>query len=263
MNLPHAPNENRVDNALTSAECETRRCRNTRRLLVINRDLEGISNLDLNEARLDREWDRLPSPGTRDAEIFWLTRARIMELALICAGNYADNCESRAAGDFLANPRCIKVHLKGISEPIVKERHSPLSVQLADYIDSDLNPACVLRNIAIAEIKKEPLLVQMYDSLKGSDRIASDYLLSVQFRMKRMVDAIGFLSAWKIRDSADLHERLQSADSMARAFVESNLCRFDRKLFDALGGDILRISENPDYKSGFIKDSPPSTLSCN
>lgn len=45
--------------------------------------------------------------------IFWLTLARITELAIYQAGVYADACEFAAAGDLLVNPRCITIHLKG------------------------------------------------------------------------------------------------------------------------------------------------------
>lgn len=53
--------------------------------------------------------------------IYWLTYARLFELALLCAGNYADHFEFAAAGDLLVNPRLILIHLKSGRSVVKKD----------------------------------------------------------------------------------------------------------------------------------------------
>ncbi len=257
MNLSHIPREYTAVRIFRGTEKEMPYIRNIQRVGAFNKRLERMQIWELNEDSLACERNRLQSLFPCDRRLYWLAWARLMELGLICGGNYADNCEFEAAGDLLVNPRCVHIYLEGASEPVLKKRHIPLSEQTGFDLPDGLNLAGLLRDCTITEIKEKPLLVDLYEALKDSGRIASDYLLSVQFRMKRMADALGFLSAWNIQDSAALQKRLQKADPMLRAFVESNLCRFDRKLFFTIGREIFNMIENPDYQSGFICNPQP------
>jgi len=258
MNLPHIPQEYIAVSTFRGVDREIPYIRNVQQVGAFNISLEQRQIWDLNEESLVRDRDRLQSLLPCDRRLYWLTWARLMELGLICGGNYVDNCEFEAAGDLLVNPRCVHIHLKGVSEPVLKKRHIRLSEQTGFETPGGLNLAGLLRDCTITEIREKPLLVHLYDALKDSGRIASDYLLSVQFRMKRMADTVGFLSAWKIQDSAALQTRLQKSDPMLRSFVESNLCRFDRKLFFMIGRDVSKMLEDPDYQSGFICNSQPA-----
>ena len=65
------------------------------------------------------------------------TRARLHEFLLfVCAANYADNCEFKAVGDLMFNPRLMLVQVTGFRAPIIKARHTPLTDQFADKAET-------------------------------------------------------------------------------------------------------------------------------
>ena len=92
-----------------------------------NRKLDDDAGSLPNEASIEKRLDELMKMRIIDLRLFWLTIARIAELALKQAGDYADNCEFQAAGDVLVNPRRIDIYLNGWAEPIVKHRHGALN----------------------------------------------------------------------------------------------------------------------------------------
>jgi len=93
-------------------------------LLDYNLCLNDCVAYELNEKFIESKIDELDE--IQDSGfIYQLTQARITELALICAGNYADNFELTAAGDLLANPRCIRVHINGVKTPVNKKNQHP------------------------------------------------------------------------------------------------------------------------------------------
>ena len=102
-------------------------------LLAYNRSLEEdalVSRLD--ERFLEQRISQLQRITLFREEVYWLTVARINELAFLCAGNYADNLQFTAAGDLLENPRLILVHIKDSPRPVVKIRHSKMTEQFKD-----------------------------------------------------------------------------------------------------------------------------------
>jgi hypothetical protein len=102
-------------------------------LLEFNSDLDGNAQLSrLNEKYLEQRMEALDKhiPVCRGA--YELTRARLHELLLLCVANYANNCEYGAVGDLMFNPRLTLVHVRGRHEPVVKDRHDPLSKQFRD-----------------------------------------------------------------------------------------------------------------------------------
>ena len=64
----------------------------------------------VNEGRIEDWLDELEMQNNEKNPVYWLLLVRLNELALLCAGNYADNCEFSAAGDLLLNPRKMMVH---------------------------------------------------------------------------------------------------------------------------------------------------------
>jgi hypothetical protein len=92
-------------------------------LLNFNDQLDEKSNVfSLNEGALEGLIDRLDSLVSNKEEMYWLTLARITELVLLCAGNYANNGEFGLMGDLLLNPRLVLIHIRGQHRPIVKKR---------------------------------------------------------------------------------------------------------------------------------------------
>lgn len=207
------------------------------RLLQFNEQMERTAALPLNETDLERLVAGLPPLSADHPRTYWLTAARIMELALICAGDYADGCEFEAAGDLLVNPRAIEIQVQGISTPIRKNRHVKLSDQLSGWI-GDADPVQWLTENTRPRMLRHPLLPELRDWLKTSGIFAPAYLHSIDDRMRRIADAIAFLSAGSFRDSLDLFHQARTMGPAAASMLESHLCRFDRAAFDAMGDAI-------------------------
>ena len=222
-------------------------------LIAYHTDLErevcaGRINESFLKHRLDELEERWPF---RDV-LYWLSVARINELALYCAGNYADSLEFSAAGDLLVNPRLILVYTRNQVVPFKKDRHVPLTVQFAAEEAADPEVRRWLRDNAVVHVKEKPLLHHLYEQLKSSGCIAQHYLFSAENRMKRIAQTIGFLAAWKVSDRCELIRRLASISKEERSFITENLCRFSTELFDELGHEIYRVMGDRHYKSKFF-----------
>lgn len=59
--------------------------------------------------------------------------------------------------------------------------------------------------------------------------------------MGQVADTMAFLIAWRVEDAVEFHRRMVSMDPHDRAFIESNLCRFDTERFMAMYTDIQAI----------------------
>ena len=109
----------------------------TERLWLYNRNLDNESHVGLlHEAVFEEKLRELEWIGRDRDHIYWLTLARLNELVLLCAGNYADSGEITAVGDLLVNPRLIVIHIKKRSQPVVKERHTALTQQFAHVAEN-------------------------------------------------------------------------------------------------------------------------------
>jgi hypothetical protein len=212
------------------------------RLLAFNEQMERTAALPLNETDLERLVASLPPLSADYPRKYWLTAARIMELALLCAGDYADGCEFEAAGDLLVNPRAIDIQVRDISTPIRKDRHARLSDQLSGWI-GDADPVRWLAENARPRILRQPLLPELREWMGTAEIFAPAYLHSIDNRMRRIADAIAFLSAGSIADASDLFHRTRAMGPEAASLLESHLCRFDRAAFDAMGDAIRWLSD--------------------
>ena len=227
----------------------------TERILMdFNDMLEDVSSaMSLNEECLEQMVRELEEIGPINAEPYWLTLARLNELTLLCAGNYADNLEFTAAGDLLVNPRCIQVHIKNRIRPVIKKRHSKITDQFRNEANTRGEIIQWLKKETLLEIKKEPLLPYLYESLKNSGYMSREYLLSIDSRMKQIADVIVLLWSLHLSDSHDFHQWLQYTSQSEREFINSRLCNFDMRTFYDLGHDIHRIIRHEGYKSKFLE----------
>ena len=211
-------------------------------LIKLNRKLDSACTPHLiNEAFIAAFHSRMIRyTGPKDV-YYWLTYARITEAALLCAGNYADNCEFSAAGDLLANPRCIDVYNLKSGEPAVKCRHGSMSGQFKP----ENMPERRFRDDFAAHFKmriSEPaLLPRMYGILEHAGVFSEDYVASVNERMKKIADTIAFLSAWPVENRIELQERMASAPPDSKRFIEGHLCHFNPLAFEALGAELLAL----------------------
>ncbi|MDY6791034.1 MAG: hypothetical protein SWH54_07185 [Thermodesulfobacteriota bacterium] len=206
----------------------------------------------VNESRIEEWLDELEMQNDEKNPAYWLLLVRLNELALLCAGNYADNCEFSAAGDLLLNPRKIKVHFNDTKPSVIKKRHCSLSKQFGKEGQPREYVLQRLADKATIETKRPPLLPQLFRKMQYSGRVSLSYLDLANTRMKRIAETIGFLSSWQIFDATDLYRRISGATPEARGFVESNLCRFKNDLFFDVGNDVRRVASDPKYRSDFL-----------
>lgn len=214
----------------------------------LSRDAAGLPN----EAFLDQALEMAQDLEIADPRVFWLTIARIAEIAIKLAGDYADSCEFQAAGDLLVNPRRIDVYQRGNTAIIQKDRHCGLSEQFAAIIGSE-NPVTWLKRETHLQIKSEALLPHLKGILKSSRYMTAEYVYGFETRMCRVSDTIAFLSAWKVTDNRELFKRIQHTSSTEQALIVGNLCYFDDRFFVEMGENIESIILCGEDQSRFLK----------
>ena len=215
-------------------------------------------NEDFIEAKLF-ELEQLEPDCPESVEIYWPTFARLFELALLCAGNYADHFEFAAAGDLLVNPRLILIHFKSGCKAVKKDRHRKLTDQFR-YVAGE-REAIVrwLKEKTVPEIVERPLLVHMNEEMARSGYLSEEYLALAERRMERIADTIGFLASWHPADARSFYLQVQCASPSEKSFIESNLCRFDKGIFLELGRDVRKVAADPYQESRFVRHH---TLHC-
>ena len=169
---------------------------------------------------------------------YWLTLARINELALLCAENYANNGEFSLVGDLLLNPRLVLVHVPGSKEAIPKERHTPLSVQFKEAGGDLREIRNWLKTKTLVELRTEALLPALCKRLAHSGRLDLEYLDAVEQRKRRIADLLGFLASGGIRDNMSLLAWLNVASPADRTMMETSFCPIDFGWFFELGRQV-------------------------
>jgi hypothetical protein len=234
-------------------------------ILLFNLKLDCISRTSrLNESIIENLLAQLNRHRDGDTDVYWLTVARINELALLCAGTYADNCEFRLVGDLLLNPRRVLIHVRGSLRPVTKIRHRGLTEQFRHVADSPLEVIEWLKRETLQEIKEEALLPSLYGLLSSSGRMEKRYLDSVTERKTRIAALSGFLASSGFEDGADIHRWMKNAGPADRRMVDSMLCRFDCGIFFEMGEDIRRMagsySEGSRFLSGAMVPGDPGRV---
>ena len=224
-------------------------------IFAINEDLEQTgSPLLLTEKTVESCWSRA-TQLEGDSTSRWLLLIRVAEAALLCAGNYADNCEFRAAGDFLVNPREIVIRSRCGGHAAIKKRHGRLSEQFGfTWGDQSTSTHRFPAGVAL-EITQPPLLPLMTRTLKESGRVASPFIRRLEEGQCRIADALAFMSGWCIEDSVEFWRRLKASSPSERAFAESCMCRFDARVFYRIGDELQRSLTRSDYRSSFLSES--------
>lgn len=204
-------------------------------LAVINRRLDQTAVPHaINESFLEEILDGIQAVGSPQDAVYWLSLARLTEAALLCAGHYADNCEFRAAGDLLVNPRKIRVQVPGRGPSFIKTRHGRLTDQLAQRFAGTAGGPVDKREAA-CEIVAPALLPDLYRRLATSGYFTREYLDHVEACLTAVSATIAFLAAWPVAANEQLHQQLQEGSVAQRDFVEAHLCRFDTTWFWLLG----------------------------
>jgi hypothetical protein len=246
--------EEKHPHSMTGREVPLPRCQDEADFISnFNLKLESLSRVsDLNERVIEDLLVQVNGHLDFYDDLYWLTLARINELALLCAGNYADLCEYRLVGDLLLNPRRILIHVQGSRQPITKIRHMGLGEQFRHVADSPLGVMHWLKRKTSLEIREKALLPHLYDLLEDSGRLSKRYLDLVSERKTRIASVTGFLASSGFKDGADLHGWMKRADPADRNLMEAMLCRFDLDVFFELGEEIRLLSKDPARKSRYL-----------
>ena len=221
--------------------------------------LDSRLNEDYLVQRLQRLWE-LPPVENR---VFWLGLARLNELALLCAGTYADACEFSAAGDLLLNPRLILIHIKGRLEPLVKNRHQALTRQMAPLAPANRNIINWIKENTRLEVRRQALLPHIMDMLTRSGCLGRTYLDSAKARCDRIAGTISLLNANRITGPAELCAALVGMSPGERAELKQDMCFFDRRIFSALGREMHQIMHYGQVNSKYTigNGADPSEIS--
>lgn len=208
--------------------------------LAFNRQLDREADGLPNEAVIEGWLADMAAIDVTDQRVYWLTTARITELTLKQAGDYADCGEYRAAGDLLANPRSVDVYVRGWPTPVTKQRHMALSRQFAPVI-GDADPVAWLTRETLIHIRQVALLPHLKASLQSSGFIAPTYIADLERRMAQVADTLAFLAAWQVTDSTALVRRMQTASPADRELLQARSCGFDVAQYHALGEAIANV----------------------
>ena len=220
---------------------------------MLNAELDNLKLPHLiNEASIERFLTRLEDSVPSNQSSYWLVLARIFELALFCSGHYVDNGEFSAAGDLLVNPRKVLIRQKGHPHSLVKQRHGRISDQLNIAGRCEKHFFLLLKREVAVEVAQSAILPHLFGRMQDSQKIATWYLQHASERMKKVADAIGFLSAWSLSGFEDFHKRMREASPKTRRFVNDNMCGFDTRCFERLGREIWKLIKNSNETSEFV-----------
>jgi hypothetical protein len=147
----------------------------------------------------------------------------------------------------------VDIYIRGKKNPVKKNRHGSISSQLAGLMGDD-DPMDWLKRNTLPSIRKQALLPALYEELKLSGILASDYLESIMQRMNQLSNTVTFLSAWQINNAIELNRKFEISSSSTRAFLANNLCRFDLTVFHEIERDIVGISKGENACRFFRKD---------
>ena len=206
----------------------------------------------VNETSLVAYRDMVCREGNAAAACYWLLMARLAELALLCAGYYADCGEVTAAGDLLFNPQRIDVHVRGKRQPIVKDRHRPLSEQLnaggAPY------PEFInwFHHNAITRVMEPALIPDLLSRLTHSGWISAAFLDAYQARMAQVADAMRFGPCATGLRAPPGQPAFRAGRSSDGDWRQVHHCRFKTTCYRRLGHDIEQTWHDAAYRSPFM-----------
>jgi len=223
-------------------------------ILEFNQTMEEKAAVhNLNEEVLVHLLKLLDDASFVKGSLYWLSLARINELAILCAGNYAENCEFALVGDLLVNPRLVLIHVRGRRQPIVKKRHVPLTKQFSHIAIGRRGVAEWLKTQTIVETRRQALLPHLLGCMKNSGLFSESYMISIKTRESRVADLSVYLACQRFENQSSVVKWLREASPVDRDFMKSNLCRFDFKLFDLLGEHIEQTVNDVTFESTFLK----------
>jgi hypothetical protein len=206
----------------------------------------------VNETSLVAYRDMVCREGNAAAACYWLLMARLAELALLCAGYYADCGAVTAAGDLLFNPRRIDVYVRGRHQPIAKDRHRPLSEQLNDGGRPYPDFINWFHHNAITRVMAPALIPDFLTRLTHSGWISEAFLDAYQARMAQVADAMRFGSCATVLRAPIGESTLRAGRSSDGDFRQDHHCCFETTCYRRLGHDIEQTWHDATYCSPYL-----------
>ena len=210
------------------------------------------SLLNLNEDFLAQQFEILMAAPPKSEDLYALYLARLSELALYCAGRYADGGEIPAAGNLLINPRQVLVHIRGQRSPVLKERHTPMTEQFRSFARGRDIKIWLKENVKLETVRL-PLLPHLMELMNAGGRLAPDYLDSVDQRTRRVSETINLVMSCLAWRDIDFFHYLAGCRAEDREFIEKGLCSFDLKVFREIGLVIRHMEKNLSRGGRFLK----------
>ncbi|MBA4393127.1 MAG: hypothetical protein C0407_06215 [Desulfobacca sp.] len=182
---------------------------------------------------------------------YWLTLARINELILLCAENYANNSELALVEDLLLNPRLVLVHVNGSPKPIAKKRHLSFMEQFRGVAEDPQAVMDWLEKETFIEIKTEALLPHLFQKLESSGYFHWEYLETLDDRKAKITELIDFLSDRGLKDSLDFFHWIKKAAPSDREMLNTKLCCCNLDLYFELGLQVNDLAKGASVSHGF------------
>lgn len=212
-------------------------------LFLVNRELDNVSGYLLNEDDLAQMASKTRAYVCDFPETAYLTLARVAELALFTAGNYADSCRFSAAGDLLVNPVKVDVYIQGKQGTFSKQRHMALREQLRRDCGRQESTEWLVKS-TFTQVMQKALLPELLETLENRGRLFRQYLEGFKNRMCKVSDTMAFFMAWGIRCREDFVFRWISSSPGEKEFIRKHLCNFDLTIFHSLGKILDDIYQN-------------------
>ncbi|MCF8047415.1 MAG: hypothetical protein K9K65_04195 [Desulfarculaceae bacterium] len=188
-----------------------------------------------DEERLTRLRDQLHEHAGPKGQSFWLTLARLSELALWWAGCLADAGEFQAVGDLLLNPPRKTLYVRDRPVPLRLVRHEALTEQVRGLAPAGANLPLWLKSQTMLVIEVEPLLPLLLGDLSRWPHRPPKTCRDFQLRLDRVAGALCHITSLNLAEGASVAEHLARVPQEEARAIKRHLCRFDLGRFDALG----------------------------
>lgn len=206
------------------------------RLHLINKEMQRQASSGwTDEERLTRLRHQLHEHAGPKSRAFWLTLARLSELALWWAGCLADAGEFQAVGDLLLNPPRKTLYVQGRTLPLRLARHQALTEQVRPLAPAGANLVEWLKSQTMLVIEADPLLPLLLDDLSQWPHRPPGTCQSFQLRLDQVVGALCHITSLNLPEGASVAQHLARVRPEEARIIEEHLCRFDLGRFNALG----------------------------
>lgn len=195
----------------------------------------------LNEVYLDNQLNALEMLGHLPQEALCLALTRLTELALHYTGNLANHGCIPLVGDMIFNPRLVHVYIKGRQKPVVKERHTPLTLQFEHCASTPGGVVRWLKSNTITDTVKKPLLPCLVEQLEKLP-CPGEYPAKVKQRVSDIITLSCQLSGSLVPSGMNIWEWISTRHQTNQEAIRKLIYRGDETIFIQTGEKLRRLS---------------------